>query len=97
MDNHISAHRDGVVTALHVERGQVVDSSEAPATIEDAGGEQADPREARPTCRADHESRAGSDRTRMRATERLFPSTVVCSSISSSSSAITVGARWISS
>ena len=37
MENHISAHRDGVVTALHVEAGQVVDSGEALATIEDAG------------------------------------------------------------
>jgi acetyl-CoA/propionyl-CoA carboxylase, biotin carboxylase, biotin carboxyl carrier protein len=46
MENHISAHRDGVVTALHVEAGQVVDSGESLATIEDPGGEHADPREA---------------------------------------------------
>ena len=46
MENHISAHRDGVLTALHVEAGQVVDSGESLATIEDPGGEHADPREA---------------------------------------------------
>ena len=43
MENHISAHRDGVLTALHVEAGQVVDSGEALATIEAAGGEHTDP------------------------------------------------------
>ena len=37
MENHISAHRDGVLTALHVEAGQVVDSGEALATIENQG------------------------------------------------------------
>ena len=42
MENHISAHRDGVVTALHVEAGQVVDSGEALATIENkADGDDA--------------------------------------------------------
>ncbi|MPZ72716.1 MAG: acetyl-CoA carboxylase biotin carboxylase subunit [Nitriliruptorales bacterium] len=40
MENHISAHRDGVVTQLHVEAGQVVDSGEALATIEDQGGDR---------------------------------------------------------
>ena len=45
MENHISAHRDGVVTALHVEAGQVVDSGEALATIEDAGSGDAEPAE----------------------------------------------------
>jgi acetyl-CoA/propionyl-CoA carboxylase biotin carboxyl carrier protein len=39
MENHISAHRDGVLTALHVEAGQVVDSGEALATIENKGDE----------------------------------------------------------
>ncbi len=46
MENHISAHRDGVVTALHVEAGQVVDSGEALATIESAGGEAPAPLDA---------------------------------------------------
>ena len=44
MENHISAHRDGVVTALHVEAGQVVDSGEALATIEAAAEGAEDPR-----------------------------------------------------
>ena len=48
MENHISAHRDGIVTALHVAAGEVVDSGAALATIEDPGGEHADPREAEP-------------------------------------------------
>jgi acetyl-CoA/propionyl-CoA carboxylase biotin carboxyl carrier protein len=44
MENHISAHRDGVVTQLHVEAGQVVDSGEALATIEaPAGGDSEQP------------------------------------------------------
>lgn len=46
MENHISAHRDGVVTALHAEAGQVVNSGDALATIEDSGGEPTDPRQA---------------------------------------------------
>ncbi len=45
MENHISAHRDGVVTTLHVEAGQVVNSGDALATIEDPGGEHHDPRD----------------------------------------------------
>ncbi|HWH31425.1 MAG TPA: acetyl-CoA carboxylase biotin carboxyl carrier protein subunit, partial [Egibacteraceae bacterium] len=36
MENHISAHRDGVVTALHVSAGDVVNSGDKLATIEDA-------------------------------------------------------------
>jgi len=46
MENHISAHRDGVVTALHVEAGQVVDSGQSLATIENTGGDVTDPSEA---------------------------------------------------
>jgi acetyl-CoA/propionyl-CoA carboxylase biotin carboxyl carrier protein len=46
MENHISAHRDGVVTTLHVGAGDVVNSGDALARIEDAGGEANDPREA---------------------------------------------------
>ena len=45
MENHISAHRDGVVTAMHVEAGQVVDSGEALATIDDSGSGEAEPPE----------------------------------------------------
>ena len=45
MENHISAHRDGVLTALHVEAGQVVDSGEALATIEAGGEADAEPAE----------------------------------------------------
>ena len=44
MENHITAHRDGVVTALEVAAGDVVDAGAALARIEDAGGEHADPR-----------------------------------------------------
>jgi acetyl-CoA/propionyl-CoA carboxylase, biotin carboxylase, biotin carboxyl carrier protein len=45
MENHISAHRDGVVTTLHVSAGDVVNSGDALATIEDPGsGESEDPR-----------------------------------------------------
>ena len=36
MENHISAHRDGVVTALHVSAGDVVNSGDKLASIEDA-------------------------------------------------------------
>jgi acetyl-CoA/propionyl-CoA carboxylase, biotin carboxylase, biotin carboxyl carrier protein len=45
MENHITAHRDGVVTELHVGAGDVVNSGEALAKIEDSGGESTDPRE----------------------------------------------------
>jgi acetyl-CoA/propionyl-CoA carboxylase biotin carboxyl carrier protein len=44
MENHISAHRDGVVTALHVDAGDVVNSGDKLATIENPGsGEAEDP------------------------------------------------------
>jgi acetyl-CoA/propionyl-CoA carboxylase, biotin carboxylase, biotin carboxyl carrier protein len=46
MENHITAHRDGVVTGLHVSPGQIVNPGEALATIEDAGGDHTDPRSA---------------------------------------------------
>jgi acetyl-CoA/propionyl-CoA carboxylase biotin carboxyl carrier protein len=36
MENHISAHRDGVVTAVHVSGGDVVNSGDKLARIEDA-------------------------------------------------------------
>jgi acetyl-CoA/propionyl-CoA carboxylase, biotin carboxylase, biotin carboxyl carrier protein len=36
MENHISAHRDGVVTTLHVGAGDVVNAGDALATIDDA-------------------------------------------------------------
>jgi acetyl-CoA/propionyl-CoA carboxylase, biotin carboxylase, biotin carboxyl carrier protein len=39
MENHISAHRDGIVGALHVQAGDVVNSGDALATI--AHGEAA--------------------------------------------------------
>ncbi len=47
MENHISAHRDGVVTVLHVDAGQVVNSGDALATISSSGsddGASRDPR-----------------------------------------------------
>ncbi len=45
MENHISAHRDGVVAELHVSAGDVVNSGDALARIE-GGGNGGDPREA---------------------------------------------------
>ncbi len=38
MENHIVAHRDGVLTALHVDSGDVVNAGDLLATIEDAAG-----------------------------------------------------------
>ena len=47
MENHISAHRDGVVTTLHVAAGDVVNSGDPLATIEERGAEGGgDPRDA---------------------------------------------------
>jgi acetyl-CoA/propionyl-CoA carboxylase biotin carboxyl carrier protein len=47
MENHINAHHDGVVTALHVAAGDVVNAGDALATISSDGGAggPADPRE----------------------------------------------------
>jgi acetyl-CoA/propionyl-CoA carboxylase, biotin carboxylase, biotin carboxyl carrier protein len=46
MENHITAHRDGVLTELHVGPGDVVNSGDALGKIEDAGGDADDPRRA---------------------------------------------------
>ncbi|HUH06421.1 MAG TPA: acetyl-CoA carboxylase biotin carboxylase subunit [Egibacteraceae bacterium] len=47
MENHVTAHRDGIVAALHVEAGDVVKSGALLARIEGAGDSPADdPREA---------------------------------------------------
>ncbi len=39
MENHISAHRDGVVATLHAAAGDVVNTGDPLATIEDAAGD----------------------------------------------------------
>ena len=46
MENHIRAHRDGVVTELHVEAGDVVSTGDVLATIKEGGFGESDPREA---------------------------------------------------
>ncbi|MBA2318705.1 MAG: acetyl-CoA carboxylase biotin carboxylase subunit [Euzebyales bacterium] len=43
MENHINAHRDGVVTALHVAAGDVVNAGDALATISSEGDGDGDP------------------------------------------------------
>ncbi|MDP8969690.1 MAG: acetyl-CoA carboxylase biotin carboxylase subunit [Actinomycetota bacterium] len=48
MENHINAHRDGVLTALHVAAGDVVNAGDVLATISDVGAGPADPREGSP-------------------------------------------------
>ena len=49
MENHITAHRDGVVTTLHAEAGQVVNSGDVLARIEAGGSPDGGPAEAETT------------------------------------------------
>jgi acetyl-CoA/propionyl-CoA carboxylase, biotin carboxylase, biotin carboxyl carrier protein len=44
MENALKAHKAGIV-ALNVEPGEVVNSGDPLAKIEDSGGDSADPRE----------------------------------------------------